>query len=119
MNTKPPHTEKLFSYGTLRYEAVQLETFGRKLSGRPDTLCAYKIALLKISNPDVVRKSGEALHPVLSYTANENDRVEGIVFNVSKEELEKADEYEEADYKRIAVRLKSGIDAWVYVAARE
>ena len=29
----------------------------------------------------------------------------------------RADRYEVADYKRIAVRLKSGIEAWVYVSA--
>ncbi|MEP6830570.1 MAG: gamma-glutamylcyclotransferase, partial [Rhizomicrobium sp.] len=28
-----------------------------------------------------------------------------------------ADRYEVADYKRVAVRLKSGLDAWAYVKA--
>lgn len=112
------NTEKLFSYGTLRYEEVQLQTFGRKLDGFPDTLCGYKIDLLKISNPDVIRKSGEAFHPVIRHTANENDEVEGIVFDISEEELLNADQYEKADYVRISVKLKSGKEAWVYISQK-
>jgi hypothetical protein len=40
--------EKLFSYGTLQQEGVQLATFGRKLEGRPDQLNGYKLGLLEI-----------------------------------------------------------------------
>ncbi|WP_225316911.1 gamma-glutamylcyclotransferase [Legionella longbeachae] len=40
-----------------------------------------------------------------------------MVFDVSKEELERADEYEVEDYKRIQVKLASGLSAWVYVQA--
>jgi len=39
------------------------------------------------------------------------------VFEITEDELASADRYEVADYKRIAVRLKSGTDAWVYVKA--
>ncbi len=37
------------------------------------------------------------------------------MFDVSVDELKRADAYEVADYKRIAVKLDSGISAWVYV----
>lgn len=33
--------QKLFSYGTLQYENVQLETFGRKIEGSMDKLPGY------------------------------------------------------------------------------
>lgn len=33
--------EKLFSYGTLQLEQVQLDTFGRLLEGQADTLQGY------------------------------------------------------------------------------
>lgn len=39
---------KLFSYGTLQYESVQLSTFGRKLSGAADSLLGYKLEKIKI-----------------------------------------------------------------------
>ena len=35
--------EKLFSYGTLRYDTVQLSTFGRKLDGAADTILGFKL----------------------------------------------------------------------------
>jgi hypothetical protein len=40
-----------------------------------------------------------------------------MVFEVTTAELAAADEYEVADYKRVSVRLKSGVQAWVYVRA--
>lgn len=43
------------------------------------------------------------------------DEVAGMVFEITPAELASADRYEVADYKRIRVRLKSGIAAWVYV----
>jgi len=36
-------TEKLFSYGTLQIESVQLDSFDRKLIGQPDVLLGYEI----------------------------------------------------------------------------
>lgn len=109
-------TEKLFSYGTLRYEAVQLSTFGRKLNGSADILSGYKLSQLQITDPDVVATSGEAIHPILITTDNEIDKVDGIVFDVTLKELELADLYEVAEYKRVSVTLHSGIRAWVYVS---
>ena len=34
--------ENLFSYGTLQYRKVQIETFGRILNGTNDILIGYK-----------------------------------------------------------------------------
>ncbi|WP_319014229.1 gamma-glutamylcyclotransferase [Legionella longbeachae] len=61
--------------------------------------------------------SGENEHPIISFTGRPTDSVGGLVFDVSKEELERADEYEVKDYKRIQVKLASGLSAWVYVQA--
>jgi hypothetical protein len=41
-----------------------------------------------------------------------------MVFKVSLAELHQADQYEVADYKRIQVRLRSGLFAWVYVSVK-
>ena len=47
------NTEKLFSYGTLQYEAVQLANFGRKLEGNKDQLPGFELSMLEITDPDV------------------------------------------------------------------
>ena len=115
MNINNPDTEKLFSYGTLRYESVQLSTFGRKLIGQPDVLSGYKLSQLTINVPHVVATSGEAVHPILVATGEQQDKVDGIVFEVTLKELSLADQYEVAEYKRESVVLLSGTNAWVYV----
>lgn len=118
MNIKEKYSEKLFSYGTLQYEAVQLSTFGRKLAGMPDVLMEYNLAQLEIKDPGVIRTSGTGTHPILIYTGKKLDEVPGVVFDISQEELEQADKYEVKDYKRVKARLRSGMDAWVYVSAK-
>ena len=40
--------ELLFTYGTLQLEEVQLQTFGRKLEGKPDALVGYRLVMTKI-----------------------------------------------------------------------
>lgn len=109
------HTEKLFSYGTLRYEAVQWANFGRKLTGNYDTLSKFTLSQLEITNTRVIDISGEAVHPIIVYTGEDTDKVEGMVFDVSSDELRKADSYEVSDYKRVQVMLDSSVAAWVYV----
>lgn len=107
--------ELLFSYGTLQLESVQLATFGRLLTGSTDKLPAYSLCLVEIDDPDVVRTSGQTHHPIIKFTGNNSDVVEGMVFQISRAELASADEYEVDAYKRVAVRLVSGRGAWVYV----
>lgn len=116
INNKNINTEKLFSYGTLRYEAVQRSTFGRILQGSPDVLCGFKLSQLSIHDPHVRATSGEATHPILIVRDNHTDTIEGMVFDITLEELNLADRYEVADYKRINVTLLSSIRAWVYVS---
>lgn len=109
-------TENLFSYGTLKYEKVQLSTFGRKLSGQEDSLPYYRLEKVRITDPSVIATSGEDVHYIIHFSGNPDDQVPGMVFKISKEELEQADKYEVADYKRIRVNLGSGTSAWVYVS---
>jgi len=108
-------TENLFSYGTLRTESVQLDTFGRRLEGKPDTLVGYSLKMIRIEDQDFVALSGTADHRNLQYTGLTSDSIEGIVFRVTKKELEQADAYEPDGYKRVLVELSSGTKAWVYI----
>jgi hypothetical protein len=107
----------LFSYGTLQDQAVQIANFGRTLVGRPDALPGYKQSFVAIERADVLATSGKAHHPIVQPSANPDDEVPGMVFEITGQELIAADAYEVSDYKRAAVTLKSGVQAWVYVQA--
>lgn len=110
--------EKLFSYGTLQQENVQLATFRRKLAGVPDALIGYKLSLLKITNPHVLATSGKKFHPIATFTGHPGDFVEGTVFEVTQEEILRADCYEAGAYQRLFAPLRSGQSAWVYIKAK-
>jgi hypothetical protein len=107
--------ESLFSYGTLRQREVQLTTFGRELDGRPDAIVGFELDWVTITDPHVIATSGSDRHQILKPTDRSEAAVEGTVFTISTAELAAADEYEVDDYTRVAVPLRSGRQAWVYV----
>ena len=119
MNPEENVTENLFSYGTLQSEAVQLDTFGRRLEGKPDVLLGHCLRMILIEDQDFVASSGTADHRDIQFTGAAADFVEGTVFRVTKQELEQSDAYEPDGYERVAVQLKSGISAWVYLNIRQ
>ncbi|HEV3429678.1 MAG TPA: gamma-glutamylcyclotransferase family protein [Paraburkholderia sp.] len=117
MTIDPRFSERLFSYGTLQLEQVQIATFGRKLDAQSDDMPGFSLTMLKIEDPQVVATSGKTHHPVVAWTGNPADRVSGAVFAITPEELAQADEYEVAAYRRDLVTLASGMKAWAYVDA--
>ncbi|WP_214071198.1 gamma-glutamylcyclotransferase family protein [Mucilaginibacter sp. dw_454] len=108
-------TEFLFSYGTLQLEKVQLSSFGRILKGDKDALIGYSLSQVEITDEAVLAQSEQRFHPVAIPSANREDKVEGVVFEITPAELLKADAYEVDDYARVAVTLSSGKKAWVYI----
>jgi gamma-glutamylcyclotransferase (GGCT)/AIG2-like uncharacterized protein YtfP len=108
---------RLFSYGTLQQANVQIETFARLLEGQSDRLPGYRREMVRITDPAVIAASGADHHPIVMETGDAADAVAGTVFEVTEAELAAADDYEVDDYKRVSVRLTSGLDAWVYVKA--
>jgi gamma-glutamylcyclotransferase (GGCT)/AIG2-like uncharacterized protein YtfP len=100
-------TERLFSYGTLQLQSVQL-----------DRLSGYRLDQLKIEDAAVVATSGKTHHPVIAPTDRAEDSVEGAVFAITPAELAQADVYEVKEYRRERVTLASGLQAWAYVDAR-
>lgn len=105
----------LFSYGTLQKKQVQLETFGRILSGEKDFLTGYRIKMIEITDPDVLKKSGEQFRPILEFSGEKTDEVEGVLFEITEAEILQADEYEVDDYQRIETLFKSGKNGFIYV----
>jgi gamma-glutamylcyclotransferase (GGCT)/AIG2-like uncharacterized protein YtfP len=105
----------LFSYGTLRDPAVQRANFGRELTGRDDSVVGFQLGRVEITDPHVLELSGERYHPILIATGDAQHTVPGAVFELTDDELERADEYEVDDYRRVEAPLASGGVAWVYV----
>ena len=112
--SSPVKFERLFSYGTLQHPEVQQATFGRLLAGQADELPGYTLGVFIVRDAEFVEKSGKAAHATALPTADFGDSIAGTVLELTAEELALADRYEPAGYVRQSVRLKSGIDAWIY-----
>ena len=117
MAVDDPLSERLFAYGTLQLESVQMATFGRRLTGTRDGLPGFELVALTIDDAAVIAISGTAQHTMARFSGRERDVIPGTVFAVTFAEIQHADEYEVAAVKRVAVVLESGLRAWVYVAA--
>jgi gamma-glutamylcyclotransferase (GGCT)/AIG2-like uncharacterized protein YtfP len=96
----------LFSYGTLQQKDVEIATFGHELSGRKDSLPGYVRA---------ITEAGGVLYYNIEPSSDPVDSVSGTVFEITEHELAAADRYEkERGYRRTLIKLRSGIQAWVY-----
>jgi hypothetical protein len=98
---------------------VQLTIFGHAVEGRPDALSGYSMSAVRLTDATVIAASGTAEHTIVKRTDNPRDKVPGMVLWVNQTELAAADAYEPAEYKRALVRLRSGIEAYVYVDSRQ
>lgn len=108
----------LFSYGTLQQEEVQLSTFGRRLNGQHDELVGFESTSVKIEDPQVVAAIGKTHHANATFNGNAASRIPGMAFEITDAEFASVDAYEAAfSYKRVATRLASGRQAWVYIHA--
>ena len=96
--------EKIFTYGTLQDVNIQQQVIGRTLdTGTPDKLRGYNIGTLKGIHADY-----NIIYP------QTGTLVEGVVFEVSTEELDKIDAYEGDAYIRVSATLVSNTRAWIY-----
>ncbi len=106
---------RLFSYGTLQEENVQLLTVGRRLNGQRDELPGFERSLVRIEDPQVVATSGKTHHDNVTFNGNDDSRVSGMVFEITDAELARVDAYEVTFvYHRVTAMLASGRHAWVY-----
>ena len=109
-------TERLFSYGTLQLAEVQRALFGRLLDGTPDTLNGFALTTIAARDPAAIATSGVETHLALVPDAAAPP-IDGILYTRTDAEIAGADDYEGADYRRIAVTFASGAKGWVYVRA--
>ena len=103
--------EKLFAYGTLKDKDIQENVFGRILQGVPETLMGYVVKEILIEE-----EFGMESYPIIAPTNNNEDTIEGIVYDLTLQELQLADTYEGSHYKRVEVQLQSNEFAWAYSA---
>ena len=109
--------ETLFSYGTLRKASVQLDLFGRPLTGAADALENYRLSPIEITDAAFLARGEQKRQMTPVASDDGGDVVEGMVFEVTAEELLVADTYEPDNYERVKVTLRSGKEAWIYTAA--
>ena len=96
--------EKIFTYGTLQDHEIQLQCVGRTLgTGSPDTLRGYTMAKIK-----GIHRSYNIIQPRSGST------VDGVVYEVTAEELAKIDTYEGDAYMRVSATLMSNTRVWIY-----
>ena len=107
----------LFTYGTLRDPAIQQRLFGRLLPGTPDAIPGFRLTTVTITDATAIAASGTAVHRIVEATGDPADQVAGTVLRLTPAELEVADAYETADYKRVTVTLASGAAAFLYARA--
>jgi len=78
----------------------------------------YRQTLLEITDPEVLATSGKKYHPIVEQSPDSNDEVGGTPCSKSpRRNLPRPTNMKMSDYKRVAVTLKSGLEAWVYVRA--
>ena len=96
---------------------MQLDTFGRLIDSEDDVLPGSRSTMPRSR----IRESSTSRAPRCTRscgaTGNPLDKVVGKVLWVTEDELDAADEYEVALYRRASVVLASGRTAWVYVAS--
>lgn len=102
--------EQLFSYGTLRSKEIQRQVFNRILTGKSDQLLGHKLKSLQIEE-----EFGMADYVVVVPSSDPADIIHGVVFDVSNADLAKVDIFESNSYKRVRVKLQSGMEAWIYM----
>lgn len=106
-------SEYLFSYGTLQKAEVQLKLFGRRLNGTSDVLTGYSTSKVEITDEAFLAKGEQSVQ--LAATPSADGQIDGMVFELTADELALADTYEPEGYSRIEVTLASGKKAWVYL----
>ncbi len=53
------------------------------------------------------------------HSGNENDIIEGMIFEITEDELQATDKYEVSDYMRVIEKFESGKEAWIYIGKKK
>ena len=95
----------LFVYGTLTTDEALKNVIGRDVLGIPARLDGYdgsKTITIENESYPVAEKNTEC-------------SIQGLLVEITPEELEKLDAWETDAYRRKEVELTNGIKAWIYL----
>lgn len=106
----------VFSYGAFTAEAIQLQNFGRTLKGTEDQLFGYKLNGIETKDASATNENELDLEPIARKSREKNDKIEGLVIEITGDELMQTDKREIAKYKRVLETTASGAEVWIYVA---
>ena len=96
----------LFVYGTLAADEARKDILDRDVPGIQATLDGYdgsKMVTIDSEHYPAAEKNIEC-------------SIQGLLIELTREELEKLDFYETDAYKRKEVELTNGIKAWIYLS---
>ena len=81
-------------------------------------MIGYRLDMVEITDPEVLRASGQKFHPIVSPTGMPADEVAGQVFRITPAELAAADDYEVSGLQARARAVEVGEESLVYVRAQ-
>lgn len=87
---------------------MQIGLFGRHPEGEADELVGFVSSMIDVDG---------GRHPIVEFNGKQECRVGGTVFDLTEDEITRADAYEPEPYRRISTKLASGKKAWVYARA--
>src|SRR5690606_4227550 len=103
-----------FSVATLQLPRAPQSLHGTPPDRQPGARVRRRDPRVGTPHPAVSEAGGSDVHPGIVATGEPSDGVDGIVFEVTPEQLAVIDRYEEVAYRRIEVRLESGRTAFCY-----
>lgn len=98
---------KIFSYGTLWKEDIQISTFGRTFDVDPD--------MDYISGWDIIRIKMDGVYYNVAVEGDVSCVVMGAIVNIPDDLIDLVDKYEGREYKRINIKTLTGTDSQIYV----
>jgi gamma-glutamylcyclotransferase (GGCT)/AIG2-like uncharacterized protein YtfP len=101
--------ENLFAYGSLRKKKYK-KLFWTNTKRSSRKIIRYEVKRIEIE------EFGLENYPIITPTEDDSDCIEGIVYELTVEELQLSDTYEGNSYSRIQVPLKSKQMVWAYSA---
>lgn len=104
MNKK---TIKLFSYGTLYQSGIQIIEFGQRFEVDPD--------LDYVDGWDIIKVKMNGHYYNVAVEGDKTCVLMGAIVHIPENLIDKVDEYEGKEYKRIGIITKCGNDCQMYV----
>lgn len=106
----------IFYYGALDAKEASRESYGIEMNGTPDKLSGYKFKDLGLINVKDSDKNNLSDHRLVLKSKELNDKIEGIVFEITGEELMQSDKQSPSNSKRVLATTDLGTEVWVRVA---